>query len=103
MEKGKWKQLHKWSISGNFFLKKFNERPGSSDVINMPELKQVGAAEKSSCNLFDGMESTTQKHWQITQQAKLKWSIYYFMGLYFSLLTQTKFQITSLTPPTCTP
>ena len=32
---------------------------GSRDVVDMPELKEVGAAEKSSFNLFDEMESTS--------------------------------------------
>ena len=41
------------------FFEDFDEIQGSRDVVNMSELKEVGAAEKSSFNLFDGMESTS--------------------------------------------
>ena len=34
-------------------------RLGSVDVANMPVLKEVGATEKSSFNLFDEIESTS--------------------------------------------
>ena len=41
------------------FFEDFDEILESRDVVNMPELKEVGAAEKSSFNLFDGIESTS--------------------------------------------
>ena len=43
----------------SLFFEDFDEILGSRDVSNMPELKEVGAAEKSSFNLFDEMESTS--------------------------------------------
>ena len=35
-------------------------RLGSFDVTDMPVLKEVGATEKSSFNLFDEIESTSK-------------------------------------------
>ena len=40
------------------FFEDFDEILGSRDVVNTPELKEVGVAKKSSFNLFNGMEST---------------------------------------------
>ena len=61
-----WKKANENNYTSEAFLETFFAknlmRAGSCDVVNMPQLKQVHAAEKSSCNLFDGMESTTQKH-----------------------------------------
>ena len=43
----------------SLFFEVFDVVLGSRDVADMPELKEVGAAEKSSFNLFDEMESTS--------------------------------------------
>ena len=69
------------------FFEDFDDILGSRDAVNMSELKEVGAVEKSSFNPFDGVESTsTCSNSETSADDATSNQGDYFEGLNFNLL-----------------